>query len=102
MPLRPRHGYAADLHRGLPTDNPSRPGSSPHSVVVQPNPGTHRAPARIRQIGAGFYVEGLYGTGSSRAPSCLAHRTRPVWQYQTVPTLSGLLPPSQSSPRSVG
>jgi hypothetical protein len=33
-----------------------------------------------------------FTTGSSRIPSDLARRTRPVWQYQTVPALSALLP----------
>lgn len=30
-------------------------------------------------------------TGSSRTPSRLARRTRPIWQYWTVPALSGPL-----------
>jgi len=33
-----------------------------------------------------------FTTGSSRIPSDLARRTRPVWPYQTVPALSALLP----------
>ena len=33
-----------------------------------------------------------FNTGSSRIPSGLARRTRPVWQYRTVPALSALLP----------
>ena len=33
-----------------------------------------------------------FTTGSSRIPSDLARRTRPVWQYQAVPALSALLP----------
>src|SRR6266536_2943293 len=33
-----------------------------------------------------------FTTGSSRIPSNLARRTRPVWQYQAVPALSALLP----------
>ena len=33
-----------------------------------------------------------FNTGSSRIPSDLARRTRPVWQYQAVPALSALLP----------
>jgi len=32
MPLRPRHGYAADLHRGLPTGDINRPRSSPPMI----------------------------------------------------------------------
>ena len=33
-----------------------------------------------------------FTTGSSRIPSGLARRTRPVWPYRTVPALSALLP----------
>jgi hypothetical protein len=33
-----------------------------------------------------------FATGSSRMPSDLARRTRPVWQFQAVPALSALLP----------
>ena len=33
-----------------------------------------------------------FTTGSSRIPSGLARRTRPVWQYPAVPALSALLP----------
>ena len=33
MPLRLRHGYAADLHRGLPTGDINQPKSSPHVAV---------------------------------------------------------------------
>ena len=29
MPLRHRHGYAADIHRGLPTGDINQPRSSP-------------------------------------------------------------------------
>ena len=40
MPLRPRHGYAADLHRDLRTGDINRPASSPPlrrvRVVAQP------------------------------------------------------------------
>ena len=38
-------------------------------------------------------------TGSSPAPSRLAHQARPVWQYQTALTLSGLLPALPGVPR---
>jgi hypothetical protein len=40
------------------------------------------------------------GRRFSRAPSRLACRTRTVWQYRHVPSLSGLLPPSPASPGS--
>lgn len=36
-------------------------------------------------------LEGLYDTGFSRTPSCLASRARAVWQYQHDSALSGLL-----------
>jgi hypothetical protein len=39
-------------------------------------------------------------TGFSRTPSRLACRTRTVWQYRHVPSLSGLLPPSPAPPGS--
>jgi len=42
VPLRPRHGYAAVLHRGLPADNTSRPRSSPPRPWP-PIAGTHRS-----------------------------------------------------------
>ena len=34
MPLQHRHGYAAGLHRGLPTGDITRPGSSPTGHAV--------------------------------------------------------------------
>ena len=39
-------------------------------------------------------------TGSSRIPSRLAHRARPIRQYQADATLSRLLPPSPAIPGS--
>jgi hypothetical protein len=42
----------------------------------------------------------LYNTGSSRTPSRLAHRARPIRQCSIDPTLSRLLPPSPASPGS--
>ena len=54
IPLRPRHEYAADLPRGLPAGDFTRPGSRP------PSAGVHRTPAHIHQVGAGVSLEGLY------------------------------------------
>jgi hypothetical protein len=52
MPLRYRHGYAADLHRGL-----AGPPKSNSPEVPRPTPpdGTvlHRIPARIHRVRAG-------------------------------------------------
>src|ERR1035437_7512838 len=39
-------------------------------------------------------------TGSSRIPSRLAHRARPIRQYRTDATLSRLLPPFPATPGS--
>ncbi len=80
-PLRSRRGYAAGLHHDLPgpthlpsrqfpapghrLDDGSRPGCAPHS---RPNP----------PGSSGSTIKRLYDTGSSRAPSRLAHQARPV------------------------
>ncbi len=53
----------------------SRTASRPLSTSFEPVP-------RLRGV----------PTGSSRMPSDLACRTRPVWQYRAVPALSALLP----------
>ena len=87
LPRQHRHGYAADLHRDLPTGTPSRlTESATHTgwPCTAPRPiSTRFEPVpRLRS----------FTTGSSRIPSDLARRTRPVWQYQTVPALSALLP----------
>ena len=81
LPLRSRRGYAAGLHHDLPgpthlpsrqfpapghrLDDGSRPGCAPHS---RPNP----------PGSSGSTIKRLYDTGSSRAPSRLAHQARPV------------------------
>ena len=57
--------------------------------------GHHRRVRRCRPISTRFEpVPRLrsFDTDSSRIPSDLARRTRPVWQYQAVPALSALLP----------
>jgi len=45
-------------------------------------------------------LKGRNDTGSSRIPSRLAHRARPVRQFRTDATLSRLLPPSPATPGS--
>ena len=47
--LQHRHGYAADLHRGLRTGDINPPTSSPSTEAE----GVRRYPAQIRQIRAG-------------------------------------------------
>ena len=86
-------GYAADLHRDLPTSTlsqlRSRPptrwsctASRPISTRLEPVP-------RLRS----------FTTDSSRIPSDLACRTRTIWQYWHVPALSALLPALSGVPR---
>jgi hypothetical protein len=60
----------------------------------------HRGPAPIRQIRAGGQLEGRYTAGFSRTPFRLACRTRAVWQYRPVPSLSGLLPTLNGASRT--
>jgi len=56
LPLRPRHGYAAGIHRGLP----SQTGKTRTGV---PRPwwgaGAHRRPARIHRVWAGGTSRGV-------------------------------------------
>jgi hypothetical protein len=35
MPLQHRHGYAAGIHRGLPTGDITQPRSFPHGIAAQ-------------------------------------------------------------------
>jgi hypothetical protein len=89
MPLRPRHGYAAALHRGLPTDDLNRPRSSP---LRDEGAGTRRY-ASPHRPGWSWRsaLERRSAAGSSRTPSRLASRTRAVRSCRRVPSLSGLL-----------
>jgi len=81
------NGYAAALHRGLPTSTLSQLRSQPSTLdgrALHPGP---YPPDLSRRL-----AYGAFNTGSSRIPSDLARRTQPVWQYQAVPALSALLP----------
>jgi hypothetical protein len=81
------NGYAADLHRGLPTGTPGRLRSRPstwNSRALHPGP----YPPDLSRC----HAYGAFNTGFSRIPSDLARRTQPVWQYQAVSALSALLP----------
>jgi hypothetical protein len=75
MPLRHRHGYAADLHRDLPTGDINQPRSSPPVMKG-------RVRTAIQPTSTGFELavalEGLYTAGSSRPPARLACRTHTV------------------------
>ncbi len=97
VPLQHRNDYAAGLRRGLTTGTINRLRSRPRR---QP---TARACTALRPISARFEPMELlrsFSTGSSRTPSGHACRTRAVWQYQPVPSLSGLLPSSPALPGS--
>jgi hypothetical protein len=89
-----RHGYAAGFHRGLPTGETNRirswppPGGGGHALHPGPYPPDLSRWNAYRALNA----------GSSRMPSRLACRTRAVWQYRHVPSLSGLLPPPRRLP----
>jgi hypothetical protein len=52
------------------------------------------------RFGAGTPLTELCHWFTLVTPSRLDCRTQAVWQYQPVPSLSGLLPPSLASPRS--
>ena len=91
-----RHGYAAGLPRGLPTGIRNRLRSRPptgggRALLTGPYPpGWSRRP--ITELSP------LVQTAFT--PSRLTCRTRTVWWCRPVPALSGLLPPSPTSPGS--
>ena len=58
MPLPHRHGYAAGIHHGLPTNDANQPRSSP-TGNKRCRPGTRSDPAHIHQVGAGASLEEL-------------------------------------------
>jgi hypothetical protein len=108
--------------RSLRADRPGwvpclAPTASPRlrrsSSARPPDPKTSRIPesaarmqgSRVLHPGPdppGWSRYNAYGAltaGSSRTPSGLARRTRTVWQYRRVPSLSGLLPALPGIPR---
>jgi hypothetical protein len=100
LPRQPRHTYATPTPQtfsvaspptdslGFGVDHPTRRWS-----CVAPRPlSTRFEPA--------LFLRGFHHWFTFVPPSDLACRTRPVWQYQTVPALSGLLPPSPAFPGS--
>src|SRR5664279_4758653 len=56
LPLRYRHGYAVDLHHGLPTPASNTGQGVPH---LEPQAGAHREPAHIRRVRAGVALRGV-------------------------------------------
>jgi len=97
MPRQPRHGYAAVLHHGLRAGDFSWSGESPTTSVVWAHAADRPMSARFR---ADTPLTGLCHWFTRVAPSRLDCRTRAVWQFRPVPSLSGLLLPSLASPRS--
>src|SRR4029453_2487029 len=97
FPRQPRHTYAADLQRGLLAGPPHRR----RSRIAQPSGVRALLPGPYPPGWSRFWTYGGLTTGSALlTPSRLACRTRAVWQYRPVPSLSGLLPPSPAPPRS--
>jgi hypothetical protein len=96
LPLRHRHGYAVDLHRDLP---------GPHHATCLEVPADRHRPAvctATQPTSTGFELvtsQEASNTGSSRTPSRLAHRARPIRQSRTVPTSSRLLAALPGVPR---
>ena len=80
--LRRRHSPWLPSRRHQPTKE------SPHTSSCV---GVRCYVAPIRQVRAAGYLEKLSVAGSSRTPFCLACRTRTIWRYWSVPSLSGLL-----------
>ena len=70
-----------------PATSPSRgvPRTSRHGCALPPGP----YPPDLSRWNR---LEELSAAGSSRMPLRLACRTRTIWQYRSVPALSGLLP----------
>jgi hypothetical protein len=83
-----RHGYAAGLHRGLPTAGTKRLRSRTHSgaraLHTGPYPPDLEPASRLRSVQHWF---------AYAAPSDLARRARTVWQYRHGSPSRGRLPP---------
>ena len=104
---RPINELGAQLcPRSIATRTPqyfraASPPATSTSQGVPHNVGARRNPAQIRQVRAGGSdSEAFRRWFTLVTPSRIASRTRPVWQYQNVPSLSRLLPPNQSIPTS--
>ena len=97
LPLRHRHGYAAGNSPWPPgPDNGDPARSSPPVMKGGCAPRTSPYPPGW----SWRHVKRRNAAGSSRIPSRLAHRARPIRQYRAGATLSRLLPPSPATPGS--
>ena len=72
----------------------SAPGAICRTPSQQPalQAAVHCTPAQIRQVSSRFIAYGTSAPVPVSTPSRLASRTRAIWQYWHVPSLSGLLP----------
>jgi len=98
MPLQLRHGYAADLHRDLPTGDINRPRSFPPRNEGM---GTRRSPAQIHRVRAG----GLFLRGVTTLVPCVhllvsLAAPAPSGSPGASRRCRGCLPPSPASPGS--
>ena len=84
-----RHSYAAGLHHGL---RARRNQPDTKSAATLWAAAVHCTPAQIRQVSGRFIAYGMSALVPVSTPSRLASRTRAIWQYWHVPSLSGLLP----------
>src|SRR6266496_584762 len=120
MPVHPGAFPTFTRHRSTRSVASSTPTASPRlrrsPSAWPPHRRLHSASelTRIHQLAGHALHPGPYPPALSRhssygasptgslvvPPSDLACRTRPVWQSQTVPALSGLLPPSPAFPGS--
>src|ERR1039458_4293176 len=87
--------------RRSPSPQPPHRQNQPASELTPPPSGDHALhPGPYPPDLSRWNSYGALTTDFSRAPSRLACRTRTVWQYRYVPSLSGLLPPSPAPPGS--
>jgi len=80
---------------GWPPDRRREPAKEFPTTMWRVRAAAQPKSARLELVGC---LERLSAAGSSRTPSRLACRARPVWQYQGAPSLSRLLPPNRSIP----
>jgi hypothetical protein len=97
MPLRLRHDYAADIHRGLPIDDINRPRSSLRFVQVR----AATQPISVRFGAGGSLLRGVHTLVHCRYtfPSC-SPGTRSSDSADPPRLCQGCLPPSPVSPGS--
>jgi hypothetical protein len=96
LPRQHHHAYAADIQRGLRSNYPNTAAES--DPWLERDPRTAHQPISTR-FELAQRLRGFNHRFTRVVPSGLASRTRIVWQYRHVPTLSGLLPALPGIPR---